>query len=168
MIKRTSLHGVFAPAGAAGILRLGKRGFTLIELLIVMGILSVLIVLVVVAINPGKQFASARNAARSSGVRAILTGVTQLIIDNRGIYTCSAGAIPATPTAIKTGIGGYNLCPCIVPSFVPQLVIDPAVGTGKDCSVYDTGYTISRDPISGRITVGAPSAELNESISLTY
>ncbi len=144
-------------------------GFTLIEILIVMAILSILITVVIVAINPNRQFSLARNSARQSHVRAIVTSVTQLAIDNRGIFSCpSGGVIPSTPIIIKTGVGGYNLCPCIVPTYLPQLVIDPSDGSGKDCSSYDTGYTIQKDAASGRVTVKAPSAEAGEIIELTY
>jgi len=144
-------------------------GFTLIEILIVMAILSIIITVVIVAINPNRQFALARNSARQSHVRAIVTATVQLSIDNRGNFSCpSGGTIPSTPIYIKTGVGGYNLCPCIIPTYLPQLVIDPSNGSGKDCSSYDTGYTIQKDASSGRITVNAPSAEAGETISMTY
>ena len=41
-----------------------KQGFTLIELLVVIGILTVLLAIVLIAINPGKQFSQANNTQR--------------------------------------------------------------------------------------------------------
>ena len=144
------------------------RGFTLLELLIVIGILAILISAVVIAINPNRQFAQARNAQRRSNAQAVVMAIYENLIDNRGTFTCASGPIPTTITTIKSGTGGYNLCPCIVPTYLPILIVDPSTGTGKDCTSYDTGYTIIRDATSGRITIAAPSAELGETISTTY
>ena len=47
-----------------------KKGFTLIELLVVIGILAVLLTIVLIAINPGRQFAQANNTKRRSDVNA--------------------------------------------------------------------------------------------------
>ena len=61
------------------------RGFTLIELLLVMSIISILAGIVIVAINPSRQFASARNAQRRSDVKTILESIHQHAIDQGGI-----------------------------------------------------------------------------------
>ena len=61
------------------------RGFTLIELLLVMSIIGVLAGIVVVALNPSRQFASARNAQRRSDVKTILESIHQHAIDQEGI-----------------------------------------------------------------------------------
>ena len=52
------------------------RGFTLIEILVVIGMLAILTTVVLVAVNPLRQFAQARNSQRQSNVAAILNAVT--------------------------------------------------------------------------------------------
>src|SRR3990167_4308182 len=74
-----------------------KHGFTLIELLVVIGILTVLLAIVLIAINPAKQFAQANNTQRRSDVNSILNAIHQYAADNKGIIT--ALGIP-TGTAI--------------------------------------------------------------------
>lgn len=144
------------------------RGFTLLELLIVLGILAILIAAVVVAINPGRQFANARNAQRRANVQAMVGALYQNLIDNRGTFVCAAGSVPTSVKTIKTGQDGYDLCSCIVPTYLPILLVDPSSGVGKDCASYDTGYTIVKNIVGGRVTIAAPSAELGETISVTY
>lgn len=148
------------------------KGFTLIELLVVIGIIAVLAAIVLIAINPARQFAQARNATRTSNIRAILDAVGQRSADNRGVFEtgCAAGAV--STTLVKIASTTYNIGPCVVPTYVPALPIDP--GPTSTCTAvyrsatdYDTCYYIQRDATTNRITVSAPSAELGETISNT-
>ncbi len=149
-----------------------KSGFTLIEILLVMGIIAILAAVVIVAINPARQFAQARNSQRTSNVFSILNAVSQNTADNSGVFNCAAGVIPTIATAIKSD-GGYDAVPCLVPTYLPALPIDPSAPgshftTNAD---YDTAYTIARDAGTGRITIAAPFAlnasELTKTISAT-
>ncbi len=139
-----------------------NKGFTLIELLVVIGIIAILAGVVIVAINPARQFAQARNTDRWSAVNTILNAVGQRLADNKGIFEtgCAAGVIPAAVTPIGNGIGNYDIDPCIVPTYVSILPLDPSNGTAAN-----TGYTIVK-AANGRITVGA-TGELSVSISVT-
>jgi type IV pilus assembly protein PilA len=137
------------------------RGFTLIEILVVMGIIAVLATIVLVAVNPARQFAQARDTQRSSNVNTILNAVGNRIADNRGVFEsgCTAGPIPATSTPIKSGTGGYDLYNCLVPTYLTTVPVDPSIGSFSTSTNYSTGYTISRDT-SGRINITAPGREI--------
>ena len=60
-----------------------KNGFTLIELLVVIGVLSILLVITLVAINPARQFSKANNTARRSDVNSILNAIHQYAADKK-------------------------------------------------------------------------------------
>jgi prepilin-type N-terminal cleavage/methylation domain-containing protein len=143
-----------------------KSGFTLIEVLIVIGIIAVLAAAVLVAINPARQFAQARNSQRMSNIQAILNAIGQNMADNRGIFSCSSGTIPTTPTLMKS-TGGYDIRPCLVPTYLPELPVDPSGGLINNATDYNTGYTVAQDSLTKRFLVSAPSAELDQTISLS-
>lgn len=145
-----------------------KKGFTLIELLIVIALIAILAAAIIIGLNPARQFSQARNSQRWSHVNAVLNAVNQNIADNDGVWTCAAGAIPAAATVMRSTAGGYNICSCVVATYMSSLPSDPTA-TGAhytSCADYDTGYTIARDT-AGRITIAAPSAEVSVAISVT-
>jgi type IV pilus assembly protein PilA len=149
-----------------------KKGFTLIEILIVIGLIAVLAGVLIVALNPARQFSQARNAQRWNNIDTIISSIIGNTTDNKGTFTCAAGAIPSTPAEgvkMASGTGNYNIGPCLVPTFAASLPVDPNVSGAHWTSVtdYDSGYNVYRDATSGRVTVSAPGAELNESISMT-
>lgn len=136
-----------------------QSGFTLIEILVVIGIIAILAAIVIIAINPARQFAQARDAQRRSDTNAILNAIGQYIADNKG-------AVPTGITAdgnyykIASGSGNVDLCTPLVSavSYLSALPVDPSKGEAVNkpaCGSYDTGYTVSQDtPANGsRITV---------------
>jgi len=133
-----------------------KKGFTLIELLVVIAILSVLLVIVLVAINPAQQTRAARNTQRRADVLTILNAVNQYFVAN--------GSFPAgTPTAtgsanakdISSAGTGFSFCDALVPNYVAALPFDPKIGSYTDCNTYNTGYKITLNT-GDRITISAP------------
>ncbi len=142
-----------------------QRGFTLIELLLVIGIIAILSAITLIAINPGRQFAQARNSQRVSNANAILNAIGHNIVENRGRFTCAAGELPTTATVMANS-GGYDIAACLVPSYISSLPFDPSNDSAHYVSAADyvTGYTVQRDAVTGRVIVAAPSAELEQTI----
>ncbi|MEK7512965.1 MAG: type II secretion system protein [Patescibacteria group bacterium] len=148
---------------------MNRKGFTLLELLVVIGIIAILAGVVIVALNPARQFAQARNTQRWSNVNAILNAVGQRMADNRGVFEsgCAAGVIPTASTTMQSS-GGYDVAPCLVPTYISILPFDPsATGAHYTSNTdYDTAYFIQRDATTGRITVTA-TGEIGENITVT-
>lgn len=139
-----------------------QKGFTLIELLVVIGILTILLAIVLVAINPARQFAQANNTRRRSDVNTILNAISQYQADHQGQLP---SAITSSSATISNG--GANICSDLVSTYAAQMPVDPQVGAWVDCTNYNTGYTVVRSASNNRVTVAAPNAELGEQISVT-
>lgn len=148
--------------------RSSQKGFTLIELLVVIGVLAVLLAIVLIAINPARQFSQANNTKRASDVNAILNAVDQFAADNHGTLPA---AIDTTSKTIGNNTGEANICADIVPTYIAALPVDPLTNNGaavSTCSAtYTTNYTIIKSATDNRITVGAPAAELGATITVT-
>jgi len=139
------------------------RGFTLIEILVVIGIIAILAGIVLVAINPARQFRQANDSQRTSNVNAILNAVGQRIADNRGAFNGLTGctvAIPATAREIVVEADAGNVdantefnVACLTPTYLPSIPFDPSTGTASS-----TKYNIVQDS-NGRITVSAVGQE---------
>lgn len=134
--------------------KIKSTGFTLIELLVVIGIIAILAGVVIVALNPGRQFAQARNTQRWSNVNTILNAISQNQVDNKGNFTCAIGGVLPTSTR-EIGTSFYNIETCIVPTYVSTMPVDPTNGTASS-----TRYTVVYDPATRRVTVASPDTEL--------
>ena len=138
-----------------------RKGFTLIELLLVIGIIAILASIVIVAINPTKQLGDARNAQRKSDVNTILSAVYQYAIDNDG--NLPSGISTTNSEICATGATDCDAAidlDVLTGSYLVRIPRDPQVQ-----SATGTNYWI-QEGANGRITVSAPGAEQNASISV--
>ncbi len=63
-----------------------EKGFSIIEVLLVVAAITILAGIVIVAINPGKQFMEVRNTQRVSDVNKILAAINHYMVDNDGVF----------------------------------------------------------------------------------
>ncbi|KKW23864.1 MAG: hypothetical protein UY70_C0021G0008 [Candidatus Kaiserbacteria bacterium GW2011_GWB1_52_6] len=133
----------------------GRQGFTLIEILVVIGLIAILAAIVLIAINPARQFAQARNTQRTSNVETIMNALGQYLADNKGVALTTTSctglttAIGSRTASTSVGTGGSNLGACLGTYIATGIPMDPVGGTADN-----TGYDISVDSI-GRYMVCA-------------
>ena len=155
-------------------IKIKNKGFTLIELLVVIAILTILLAIVLIAINPSRQISLANNSQRRSNVGTILNGLSQYATDNAGALP---GALSSSSTQqIGTGALGcnmacgatttvaacINLTSVLVPTYMAEIPKDPGQSFASS-----TLYAVNISPTDNHITVTACSAELGETISVT-
>lgn len=152
-----------------------SKGFTLIELLVVIGVIAILAAIVLVAVNPGRQFSSARDTQRRSDLYSITNAVYQFAAEHDGNLPDTDGDdttsnFPTSATCIGTDtVGGcFNLAVAtdeagtetVVPTYIADMPMDPVSGTAAN-----TQYTIYEDA-NGRIVASA-TGELTDPITVT-
>lgn len=151
-----------------------QKGFTLIELLVVIGILAILLSIVLIAINPARQFGQANDTKRRSAVTQVLNAIGAYAAENKGnlptqIPDSVAGALPICKDT-ATPANCADLCAVLVPDYIPALPTDPSLNT-NDVAVctadYQTNYTVVKDSATNRVTVAAPDAEISTPIEIT-
>jgi type IV pilus assembly protein PilA len=133
-----------------------KKGFTLIELLLVIGIIAILAAIVIVAINPAKQLADARNVSRASGVNTVLNAISQYALDNAAYPACLNDTGAVTATAVDSC---GTLTTDLASDYISAIPTDPS-----DSSHYQVSKLAGAN---GRVTVSAPNAENGETISVS-
>ena len=142
-----------------------NKGFTLLEILLVIAAIGILAAIVLVAINPNRQLAQARNAQRRADINTIYKALEQYLIDT-GSYPNSISTAPGY--ICNTGIeqvNGSTSCSgrvdlrLLVPTYLAGIPKDPqATGTS-------TGYNIVINLNNNKVAVSADLAE-NKLISI--
>ncbi len=142
-----------------------NRGFTLIELLVVIGVLTILLSIVLIAINPQRQFQQANDVQRRSDVSAILNAIHQYAADNSG--SLPSGIASSAAIVGDSGTSGQvDLCTDLVPTYIAEMPVDPTSGDYTDCSDYYTGYSVV-STTGNRVTVSASQEIGTDGISVT-
>ncbi len=137
-----------------------QKGFTLIEILVVIGLIAILAAIVLIAINPARQFALGRNNQRTSNTNAILNAIGQFTADNKG-------TLPTVPAKGAAAVEvGATLCGELIPTYLPSLPTDPdsskegeSITNCAEAVAGAVDYMVSQDN-AGRITIAAPNTEL--------
>lgn len=151
-------------------------GFTLIELLVVIGIIGILAAIVLVAVNPGRQFAQARDAQRRADLLGITNSIYQFAAEHNGNLPDTdsdpnVNSFPSTATCIGSGGSCFNLGAAgvaestpvgtpVVPTYIAAIPKDPSLGSDAN-----TAYTVYRDS-NGRL-VATATGELAGTITVT-
>jgi prepilin-type N-terminal cleavage/methylation domain-containing protein len=145
-----------------------QSGFTLIEILVVIGLIAILAAVVLIAINPARQFAQGRDSQRVSNLNSILNAIGQRIADNKGKFEgqFTVGSVTYYCNPLLTSVGNINTTArtsvdttpsgdlgCLVPTYIPEFPKDPTWVSGAD-----TGYNVWQDTI-GRVHVQADATE---------
>jgi prepilin-type N-terminal cleavage/methylation domain-containing protein len=157
-----------------------NSGFTLIEILVVIGLIAILAAVVIIPINPARQFAQGRDTQRNSNLNAILNAVGQRLTDNKGIFagtftingvTYTCGPLPTTATAITIDMAADTTTAtgklgCLTPTYITAIPVDPT-----NPAAPATAYDIVQDATTGRVTVSTtinePSIPRTAAISIT-
>lgn len=139
-----------------------NKGFTLLEILLVIAAIGILAAIVLVAINPNRQLAQARNAERRSEVNAIYKALEQYIIDTGSYPSGINGILQNICNTGSEQVGGATNCSgsvdlrVLVPNYVASIPIDPS----------GSMYGVMINPNNNRISVQAGAAELNQTIAI--
>lgn len=152
--------------------RLTRRpGFTLIEMILVTAVMAVLASIILIAVNPSRNLARARNANRQRDVGEIVRAIQLYIIKNgsrpagidatlRMIGTSVSGCDVLCPNlAVITAIGCLDLNPSLTGPFLAAIPEDPQQGSPEK-----THYAIKLLP-NGKLHVTACGAEVGETIT---
>ncbi len=141
-----------------------NKGFTLIELLIAIGIIAILSAVVIVAINPGQQFAAARDSVRDSDTSSIYQSLLSYRVSRAGGFPdidlpseskeiCNTNHFDSEDCAENDLV---DLSP-LVPDYMNDIPIDPIAEQDE----LSTGYEIAINTIND-VIVCAPLAETRE------
>jgi prepilin-type N-terminal cleavage/methylation domain-containing protein len=137
-------------------------GFTLLEILLVVGIIAILAGIVIVAINPSRQLAAARDTERRSDLKQINNALLQYYIDNQSFpesvasetltEICNSGSHSQDDFDCPPGTIDLSV---LVPKYLSAIPADPNGHTATT-----TGYHIALNG-SHKPYLKAPNTEVS-------
>lgn len=131
------------------------KGITLIEILLVMSAIGVLATIVIIAINPLRQLAQARDTDRRAAAESIKSALFQYNIDNE-----------AYPPGLSTSLqdvcrpGGSTDCIDLETYLVPLYIAD--IPMDEAAEVDSSGYQVGLDASTNKLQVVAQHYEVNQ------
>lgn len=171
-----------------------RKGFTLLEILLVIAAIGILAAIVLVAINPNRQLAQARNAQRRSDVSVISSAISQRILNdaannvavsasiNNALVDGTLYVVGTIATVSTANAVGTQTCAAFTTGS-PTAMIDLTATNTNAAVVPDyvaglpvdpsggnaacTGYTVQQAATDGRVTVTAPKVEAISGVSQT-
>jgi|GEM_PF-670403 prepilin-type N-terminal cleavage/methylation domain-containing protein len=152
--------------------RLALKGFTLLEILLVIGAIGILSAIVLVAINPNRQLAQARDAQRKIDINTINKSLEQFLIDtysypseitNNYQEICATGSKSITtslndsPSVDCTGKLDLRV---LIPTYISSMPRDPqSTGSG-------TGYYVAINQSNNKISTKSFNIESSQNIAI--
>lgn len=127
------------------------KGFTLIEMLVVIAIIGLFASVMIVAINPPRQLAKARDTQRKTDIYTLVSAIYQYASEHSGALPDTDGSpltsnFPTSYRCIGTSASCFNLAGAgvtgdtIVPVYIVTMPMDPRTGTASN-----TGYSVYVD-----------------------
>lgn len=117
-----------------------RPGFTLIELLIALGIIGIVSTIVLVAVNPYKNYCEAENAKRKVEARELKNAIYQYIVAGRVPPTAPVGEDNARPVC-RPGVSDPSCISLddLMPAYIGTMPLD-----SDETNVLHTGYALYR------------------------
>lgn len=147
-----------------------ERGFTLVEVMLVIGLIGILAGMVIVAINPARQFKVARDTERQTHLLALMNAVNANMSEHAGVFTCSGASFDLPTTTMKfvsSDAGGVDIRDCLVPIYIGELPKDPRSGRAFVAgSGYNTGYLLGVSSTTNGLMLQA-QGEIDTEISIS-
>ncbi len=130
-----------------------RRGFTLIELLLVIGVISIISGVVIVAIAPRKNFISARDAERKHSSKQLQQAIYAHLVDNwemaTGIPEGEGNAKPICKAEYTGGDcpGGAVPLNMLPPAYISSLPVDVVIPETEKCTGYMVYHDVGRPKV---------------------
>lgn len=149
-----------------------KNGFTLIELLVVIALISILVTLVFVALNPAERFQDARDSRRWSDVNSILTAIHECTIDSDGDLSACGISTSLSESQLGSAVSGCDNDSCgseaacldlstELAAYLKSIPVDPGLSQTNTESHYSV--TVDSNNIVTITACGAENATITVS-----